>query len=502
MIYAVLGGFNGGPGNVGHVFRTTHRRPRPGPTSRRTSTCRSTPSRSMAPTTRRRSTPAPTSACCARSTAARPGPCWTTSTSRACRSSTSCSQERGAARGDVRPRRLRVRQARRALDRSQPRERPRVRHRLPGTAVPDACRSSTSAQRDLVIDSVQRLMGSTGFSVLATPGTPLVIAAGEHIDFTVRYDPPTRRARRDGDDPHRQQRSGRAGRRLVGDRPARHRQAGDRDRRQRRLRRGLPRRVRRPGPRRSTTAARCPLRVTRVTSSSPEFLVPARRRPTRSWSRQAIRSRCRSASSRASFGPKAGDDHDRQQRPGESADSRPSPARRRRPSSTSSIAEQRATSATSASASFSGPAADAAEQRPLPADGHGHRLVLRGVRRAERPGLSDPRSPPARRSRCRSASQPTSFGAKAATITVTSDDPTGPKSVAVSGDAPSGKLAVTGSTCIGGVKAGCLGERTHLDLQRRRLRAARHERRLQAPEQALEADQQPLPGDAASRLVP
>jgi hypothetical protein len=53
-----------------------------------------------------------------------------------------------------------------------------------------------------------------------------------------------------------------------------------------------------------------------------------------------------------------------------------------------------------------------------------------------------------------------SFGAKTGTITVTSDDPTGAKSVSVSGDVPSGKLTVTGSTCIGGVRAGCLGERT------------------------------------------
>jgi hypothetical protein len=56
--------------------------------------------------------------------------------------------------------------------------------------------------------------------------------------------------------------------------------------------------------------------------------------------------------------------------------------------------------------------------------------------------------------------QPASFGAKSGTITVTSNDPAGAKSVAVSGNVPSGKLAVTGSTCIGGVKACCLGERT------------------------------------------
>jgi hypothetical protein len=43
--------------------------------------------------------------------------------------------------------------------------------------------------RDLVIKSVQRLIGSTSFSVLPTPGTPIPIRGGEHIDFTVQYNP-------------------------------------------------------------------------------------------------------------------------------------------------------------------------------------------------------------------------------------------------------------------------------------------------------------------------
>jgi hypothetical protein len=43
---------------------------------------------------------------------------------------------------------------------------------------------------DLVINSVQLLMGSTSFSVLSTPGTPLVVAAGEDVEFTIEYDPP------------------------------------------------------------------------------------------------------------------------------------------------------------------------------------------------------------------------------------------------------------------------------------------------------------------------
>jgi hypothetical protein len=48
--------------------------------------------------------------------------------------------------------------------------------------------------------------------------------------------------------------------------------------------------------------------------------------------------------------------------------------------------------------------------------------------------------------------QPASFGAKAGTITVTSDDPAGPRSITLSGNAPSGKLAVTGSAWFGGVQ--------------------------------------------------
>jgi photosystem II stability/assembly factor-like uncharacterized protein len=40
---------------------------------------------------------------------------------------------------------------------------------------------------DLIISSVQRLMGSTGFQVLPNPGTPLVIRAGEVLTFTVEF---------------------------------------------------------------------------------------------------------------------------------------------------------------------------------------------------------------------------------------------------------------------------------------------------------------------------
>jgi hypothetical protein len=55
---------------------------------------------------------------------------------------------------------------------------------------------------------------------------------------------------------------------------------------------------------------------------------------------------------------------------------------------------------------------------------------------------------------------PTSLGLWTSTITVFSSDPAGARSVLVSGTAPGGKLAVTGSTCFGGVKACCTAERT------------------------------------------
>ena len=56
--------------------------------------------------------------------------------------------------------------------------------------------------------------------------------------------------------------------------------------------------------------------------------------------------------------------------------------------------------------------------------------------------------------------KPLSFGSKAATITVTSDDPASPISVNISGEAPPGKLTVAGSTTSGGVSAGRCADRT------------------------------------------
>ncbi len=55
---------------------------------------------------------------------------------------------------------------------------------------------------------------------------------------------------------------------------------------------------------------------------------------------------------------------------------------------------------------------------------------------------------------------PASVGPASSTLTVTSNDPGSPGSIVVTGEAPSGTLAVTGSTFFGGVEACCSAERT------------------------------------------
>jgi photosystem II stability/assembly factor-like uncharacterized protein len=55
---------------------------------------------------------------------------------------------------------------------------------------------------------------------------------------------------------------------------------------------------------------------------------------------------------------------------------------------------------------------------------------------------------------------PSAFGPSSATITVVSDDPASPATLAVKGNAPPGKLTVTGSAYFGGVKCGQRAYRT------------------------------------------
>ena len=58
---------------------------------------------------------------------------------------------------------------------------------------------------------------------------------------------------------------------------------------------------------------------------------------------------------------------------------------------------------------------------------------------------------------------PRAFGPASATITVVSDDPAGPATIAVKGDAPTGKLTVAGSAVFNGVKC-CKREQRRLEI--------------------------------------
>ena len=93
---------------------------------------------------------------------------------------------------------------------------------------------------------------------------------------------------------------------------------------------------------------------------------------------------------------------------------------------------------------------DPEQQRQMPALGHRDRFL---VAEFLVPEVCCIRSSRVRAipSRLRSAFNRRAWAPKSATITVTSDDPLGPRTIAVSGIAPPGKLAVTGSTIFGAV---------------------------------------------------
>jgi hypothetical protein len=203
---------------------------------------------------------------------------------------------------------------------------------------------------DLVINSVQRLMGSTSFSVLSTPGTPLVIAAGEHVNFTVKYDP--------------------------------------------------------------TAAGATEIATIRIVSNDPDAPIV----DLAATGRRGAATMATAIADAGSFGNVClGSFVDRTLTINNSG---PCPLQ--------------IFNITSSSSEFVSPSV--ASYPLVVAPGDSLALPVRF--------------------------QPTSFGAKAASITLVSNDPASPRVVAVSGNAPSGRLAVTGSTCIGGVKACCLGERS------------------------------------------
>jgi photosystem II stability/assembly factor-like uncharacterized protein len=308
---------------------------------------------------------------------------------------------------------------------------------------------------DLVINSVQRLMGSTRFSVLATPGTPLVIAAGEHVNFTIKYDPTaagtleTATIRIVSNDPDAPivdlsatgvrgtaklataiANSGNFGNVCVGG-------FVDRD---------LT----------INNSGSCPLRVQSVSSSSAEFLVPA------VISYPLVVSAGGSITlpirfQPASFGAKAANitliSND--------------PASPRIVAVAGMAPAPELDLIIANTGNFGNVCIGSVVDKPLTLLNSGPcTLTITNITSSASefvvPNvLSYPiRIAPGTAVDVPFRFEPASFGAKSGMITVTSDDPAGAKSVVVSGNVPSGKLVVTGSTCIGGVKACCLGERT------------------------------------------
>jgi photosystem II stability/assembly factor-like uncharacterized protein len=310
-------------------------------------------------------------------------------------------------------------------------------------------------KKDLVINSVQRLMGSTSFSVSATPGTPLVIAEGEHVNFTIKYNPTTpgvteiatiRIVSNDPDAPVVDlAATGRGGTATMATATANAGNFGsvclgsfvDRE---------LT--INNPGP--------CPLQIHNIISSSAEFVPPL----VASYPLMVAPGDSLALPIRfqpTGFGAKAANIT-------LASNDLVSP----RIVSVSGLAPAPELDLIVANTGFFGNVCiGSVVDKPLTLLNSGPcTLTVTNVASSASDFvvpkvLSFPiRIAPGTAVEMPIRFEPSSFGAKSGTITVTSDDPTGAKSIAVSGDVLSGKLAVTGSTCIGGVKACCLGERT------------------------------------------
>lgn len=308
--------------------------------------------------------------------------------------------------------------------------------------------------QDLEIDSVQRLMGSTGFIVLPAPGTPLVISPGDHVDFTLLYQPTARGVvevatiRIASNDPGAPvvdltafglggtgtletmiADNGNIGSVCLGSFAQQDLTLNNR--------------------------GACPLSVTGITSSSPEFFVP-----------------------HVTLFPlsvAAGDSIE--------VPIRFEPTSLGLKSATFSITSDDPAGVKTVNVSGT---ALAPELALVIADGGKFGATCVGHFKDEFLTLNNRGRCPLTITGITSSSaefvapevisyplkiaagasmqvpirfEPTSVGGKTATLTVTSDDPSGPHSVSVSGQAPSGKLAVTGSAEFGGVKCCAYAER-------------------------------------------
>ncbi|MCW2986861.1 MAG: hypothetical protein JWR63_4431 [Conexibacter sp.] len=303
--------------------------------------------------------------------------------------------------------------------------------------------------QDLVIDSVGRLMGSAGVSVSATPGTPLVISAGEEVDFTVAFTPTTpgtpetATIRIVSNDP---------GAPVVdltatgtGGTPALEVVVpGDGDMGQACLgtfaERDLV--VDNRGP--------CALRITGLSSSSPEFTLPGVHAfPLVVGAGDAIALPVRFVP--AALGARSGSVTIASDDP-----AGPKVIRLRgeapAPRLALSIAD---------AGSFGRVCVDAHRDEPLLLSNPGRCTLTVTAIASDSPEFEVPdvetfplTIAPGTSVELPIRFAPTSFGAKSATIAVTSDDPAGVRTMAVSGVAPSGTIVLTGSPAFGTVELG------------------------------------------------
>jgi photosystem II stability/assembly factor-like uncharacterized protein len=308
---------------------------------------------------------------------------------------------------------------------------------------------------DLVITSVQRLMGSAGVSVLPSPGTPLIVKPGEEIDFTVQFAPTTpgtsetATIRINSNDPGAPvvdllatgtggvaslelgvPDNGDFGAVCLGSF----------------VDRGLV--LNNRGP--------CTLRVTGVASSSPEFIppgvtfyplvieaggsieLPIRFQPTSVGPASAVLT----VTSNDPGGPHTV----------LLAGSTPAP---------------RLVLAIADTGDFGKVCVGSFRDQPLTLTNSGGCALTVSAISSSSPEFVVPDVDAFPLTIAPGASvdlqirfQPTSFGAKGATLTVSSDDPGGPRNVNVSGQAPSGELAVSGTGHFGAVDLGRRAERS------------------------------------------
>ena len=299
---------------------------------------------------------------------------------------------------------------------------------------------------DLVIDNVQRLMGSADFAVLPTPATPLVLAAGEDIEFTVAFNPILAGApqvatiRITSNDPTAPvvdlAATGIQGTAKLGTAIADTGNIGNAcvgSFKQEELT--------------INNSGSCPLIVSAITSSSAEFLAPQLSAPLLLGSGESAEVTIRFQP--ASFGPKAATitltSND--------------PAGPRTVAVSGVAPPPRLALVIADTGNFGNCCVGSFKDEPLILSNSGQcTLTVTGIASSSAEFLvpevlSHPLTIEAGGSlEVPIRFQPASFGAKAATITVTSDDPAGPHTIAVSGNAPSGKLAVTGFAYFGGVK--------------------------------------------------